>query len=249
MGTRGGTLTVRVESLTAVEPFSAGTTELASGNYARLTVADTGSGMDAATVERIFDPFFTTKEVGQGTGLGLSVVHGIVRTHEGGIAVKSSPGQGTEFEIYFPASRARAAGAPRAVRDDMRGRGERILYVDDEESTVRATARVLERLGYQVVAEVDPRRALEIFERAPMRFDAVIMNFHMPKITALDLSRKLLGIRPRLPVIVTSGRIEPEDARALQELGIVEIILKPSSVDDLGGALHRLLGRSHRWKV
>jgi PAS domain S-box-containing protein len=239
MRPRGGRLTVRLEAVSLeADDVPAG---LRPGRHARLTVADTGCGMDTATLDRIFEPFFTTKPVGEGTGLGLSVVHGIVKSHEGAITVESHPGAGTTFRIYFPeAGAGAAAGAPPAAAD-VRGQGERVLHVDDEEAIVYMTGRLLEGAGYRVSGFTDARRALEAFCADPGGFDVVITDLAMPGLPGLDLAREIRRLRADVPVVLTSGYVRPEDATVLLDLPRAELVLKPRLVTDLAPALHRLL--------
>jgi CheY-like chemotaxis protein len=241
MGQAGGRLTVRVDPVT-VEPGAAGVPpELPPGRYVVLSVSDTGCGMDAATRERIFEPFFTTKPVGEGTGLGLSVVHGIVKGHEGAIAVESRSGAGTTFRLYFPAAdrRALVRAAPPAA--DVHGQGEHVLYVDDEEALVYMTTRILERAGYRVTGSSDARRAVETFRAAPGAFDAVVTDLAMPGVSGIALAEEMRAARPDVPLVFTSGYVRPEDVERLRAFPRSAVVLKPDLVRDLAPALHRLL--------
>jgi PAS domain S-box-containing protein len=242
MQERGGLLSARLDAVTVDTGNTEHPSHLQPGRYARLTIADNGAGMDAATQQRIFEPFFTTKAHGQGTGLGLSVVHGIVRSHDGAIAVASEVGQGTTFRLYFPQSNEAAADEP-AERVHAAGNGQRILYVDDEEALVFLTTRVLERMGYQVTGRTDARQALSEFRTDPMQFDAVVSDLSMPGMTGPELARALLAIRPDLPIVLTSGYIRDEDMKIVRELKIRDLVLKPNTVEDLGDSLHRVLTR------
>ena len=244
MGQAGGRLTVRLDPIT-VEPGAAAVPpELRPGRYVVLSVSDTGCGMDAATCERIFEPFFTTKPVGEGTGLGLSVVHGIVKSHDGAIAVDSQPGAGTTFHLYFPAAdhRATPRAAPKAP--DVRGQGEHVLYVDDEEALVYMTSRLLERAGYRVTGFTDARRALEEFRASSAAFDAVVTDLAMPGLSGLALAAEIRQSRPDVPLVFTSGYVRPEEVEPLRQFAHAAIVLKPDLVTGLAPALHRLLGHS-----
>ena len=249
IGRAPGRLDLRADRAVLETTLVAGSVELPPGLYARLTVEDTGSGIAEAIVERIFDPFFTTKEPGEGTGLGLSVVDGIMKSYGGGILVRSTPGKGTAFTLYFPAAQAgvpsraqtEAADEPAARADPGHGEGKRVLCIDDEPAIVRVTTRALQGRGYRVTGHSDARRALEAFASDPTQFDVVVTDFSMPTISGLDLARRLLQIRPGIPIVVTSGRFGPEDFRALREIGVGELVLKPTSTDDLHAALTRLL--------
>jgi CheY-like chemotaxis protein len=247
----GGVLSVRVEPFVISSSVDAAENDipstLAPGNYARLIVSDTGSGMEPGTLGRIFEPFFTTKAAGQGTGLGLSVVHGIMRSHDGAIAVQSAPGAGSTFYLYFPQAREQVdtASTMPALRT-VAGSGQRILYVDDEEALVFLATRVLERLGYEVTGRTDAKQALADFRADPTKFDAVISDLSMPGMTGPELARALLAIRSDLPIVLTSGYLRDEDTKLARELGIRDLVLKPNTVDGLGEALHRVLSTNNR---
>ena len=215
--------------------------ELHSGRYVRLSVSDSGCGMSRETVARIFEPFFTTKPQGEGTGLGLSVVHGIMKSHDGAVTVYSEPGKGTAFHLYFPAASGEVPAAPDAAAPAPRGHGERVLYVDDEEPLVYLTMQVLGRLGYDVTGFVEAEAALKAFLAEPDRFDVVITDLSMPRMSGRDLAARILEVRPDLPVILATGYIRPQDTESARRLGIRDLILKPNTVDDLGPILHRIL--------
>jgi CheY-like chemotaxis protein len=176
---------------------------LAPGPYARLTIHDTGHGMESEVLEHIFEPFFTTKAVGEGTGLGLAVVHGIVTNHGGAITVTSVPGQGATFTIYLPCvDDAPVEGLPEV--SVLRGH-ERILFVDDEEALARWGQLTLEPLGYHVVACTSSTEALRLFQHAPQAFDLLITDQTMPGMTGEVLAREVWRIRPELPIILCTG--------------------------------------------
>jgi len=215
--------------------------ELHSGRYVRLSVSDSGCGMSRETVARIFEPFFTTKPQGEGTGLGLSVVHGIMKSHDGAVTVYSEPGKGTAFHLYFPVASGEVPAAPDAAAPAPRGHGERVLYVDDEEPLVYLTMQVLGRLGYDVTGFVEAEAALKAFLAEPDRFDVVITDLSMPRMSGRDLAARILEVRPDLPVILATGYIRPQDTESARRLGIRDLILKPNTVDELGPILHRIL--------
>jgi PAS domain S-box-containing protein len=214
---------------------------VSSRGWVRLSVEDTGCGMTPDIVERIFDPYFTTKNVGEGTGLGLSVVHGIVKALDGEIRVGSRPGEGTRFEIFLPVS---APGQPEPPADPalpVTG-GGRVLLLDDEPALLRVTALRLERAGFSVLAHNDPAQALERFALDPDAFDVVLTDHTMPVMTGIDFARKVRGIRPDLPVILCSGHHEVADSTEWH--GIVEgMLAKPFEEDDLLRLLHRCMSR------
>ena len=238
---QGGTLRVTLEEakFDADRPLSHST--LLAGTYARLVVEDTGTGMDAATLARIFEPFFTTKEVGKGTGLGLSLVYGIVTDSGGAIDVTATPGRGSCFAIYLP-----RVDSPIIAEDPdqgpvQRGRGERVLVVDDEEAIVAVTSEVLKNLGYEPVGCADGNAALSAFEAAPERVDAVIADEVMPGLTGTELARALRGPRPGLPVILMSGYTGPIMSERALAAGITEVLKKPVQSREIAGALARAL--------
>ena len=240
---RPGTLTVSLGSFQPDENFMRLHPEFRPMEYARLTVADTGHGMDAGTMERIFEPFYTTKPVGKGTGLGLAVVHGIVQSHEGIVTVESQVGYGTTFHLYFPARKPETALAETAATNIPSGQGQRILLVDDEQVLTKVMERLLVRLNYQVTSCNSAREAVALFQRDPAQFDLVITDLTMPELNGLEVARQICAVRPNLPILLASGFISaqlPEDAR---QAGICELIEKPTSVATLAGTLRRVLAR------
>lgn len=212
----------------------------APGRYAMLSVTDDGGGMDPATLARAFDPFFTTKPSGQGTGLGLSVVHGIMKGHAGSAAVRSRPGTGTTVELYFPAAEAPVTTAPPPRRAEEGPRSGALLYVDDDEAILLLARRALGRLGYRVTTHGDPRAAVDAFRARPDGFDAVITDISMPEMSGFEVAREILGVRATTPVVVTSGYIRPEDEAQAALLGVRALIAKPNTVDELAEALDRI---------
>jgi len=237
MAERGGVLSVALEHAELREGTIAG---LKEGLYTHLTVSDNGSGMDSATLARVFEPFFTTKPQGQGTGLGLSVVHGIVSSHSGAIQAKSSLGRGTSFDLYFPAA-AETAGAQTASKSMMRkGAGEHILLIDDEPAVGEVTQHQLEKLGYRVTTFQDSSKALAAFTDNPASFDAVLSDLSMPFISGLEVVSTIGALRPELPVVLASGFFQTSDQEAAKELGVKEFLTKPFSSGILAAALARV---------
>ena len=242
MEEQGGTLTVDLEScrLDAPEKIDPA---LAPGTYACLTVADTGMGMAPETLDRIFTPFFTTKERGKGTGMGLSVVHGIVTDMNGTVQVQSTPGRGSEFRVYLPA----AENGPdtdfdQALQSPLTGGTERILLVDDEKPIVVMETRILSRLGYRVTAFTDSSDALTAFRNDPERFDLVITDVAMPDMAGDRLALELKKIRPGIPILLCTGfseRMTPEKIRAL---GVQGLLTKPMLTRDLDRTLRKIFG-------
>jgi PAS domain S-box-containing protein len=243
IGDRPGTITVRLAGRVVTSDDCLGTPGLHEGPYICLTISDDGCGMDRATLDRVFDPFFTTKPVGQGTGLGLSVVHGIVSSYDGAISAYSQPGQGTSFLLYFPASEASGPDAAPLVAPPAphASHHENILFIDDEEALVMLGTLLLGRLGYHVTGHVDALAAITEFRADPNRFAAVITDLSMPRISGFEVARQLRSIRPDIPIVLASGYVRPEDELQAATLGIQRVLLKPSTVDALAQTLDEIL--------
>ncbi len=244
MGDRGGVLELRLAPFVVDADFARTSADLREGRYVRLTVIDSGCGMDTATVDRIFEPFFTTKAPGQGTGLGLSVVHGIVRSHDGAIVVQSRPGRGTTFHLYFPAADGAESESEPAPSGAPRGNGERILFVDDEETLVFLARRGLEKCGYAFSGFTHPDGGLKAFLAQPSAFDLVVTDLAMPGMTGLDFAREILRVRPEMPILLTSGYLRPQDEEVARRLGIREFIAKPAVIGTLSRSIQAALGQS-----
>jgi PAS domain S-box-containing protein len=217
---------------------------LAPGRYARLSVGDTGHGMDEKTVERIFEPFFTTKLPGEGTGLGLAVVHGIIRSHNGLITVASAPGEGTRFTVYFPAVEPSVPTAPKIVETPPRGNRQRVLLVDDEPAITAVASKILARLGYQVSAFNNPVDALAAFDASPGSFELLLTDFTMPQMTGMDLASRIRGARASLPIIICTGHQGRIDEAEMKRLGGLVVVEKPFRAHALAGALRQALSVS-----
>jgi two-component system, cell cycle sensor histidine kinase and response regulator CckA len=243
MRENGGTLDISVEDTELVRDKGAGRTDLKPGSYVKLTVADSGTGIKPETVHRIFDPFFTTKGLGEGTGLGLSVVYGIVSGYGGTVTVQSNPGAGSSFSVYFPALAEDAEAEEEPLKAFPKGCG-RVLFVDDEEILVDMGRDMLEGLGYQVTATTDSTRALEIFCAAPERFELVITDMTMPGMTGVELSRKILSIRPQLPIILCTGYSELITEDTAKALGIQGFAMKPLSLGSFAELISQVLNFS-----
>ena len=213
------------------------------GLNVQLSVRDTGSGMDAPTIERVFEPFFTTKPVGQGTGLGLAVVHGIMRTHEGTVQVESTPGVGSVFTLNFPPAHPDAVPAAAEVRQPsiVRGRGQRVMYVDDDEALVFLVDRALSRKGFSVSTFTDPHEAAAVLRERPLDFDLLVTDYNMPGYCGVDLLREARQIRPDLPVALASGYVTAEIEQSALAEGARALIHKPNDVDELCDTVQRLL--------
>ena len=216
--------------------------EMQPGDYLVLSVKDTGSGMDEEVKERIFEPFFTTKPVGEGTGLGLSVVYGIVKNHKGGITVYSEPGKGSVFKVYFPKVDTGVSVEAETSKPIPIPRGnERILLLDDEEFIVKAVQNMLEHLGYKVTALMDNREALKLFSADPSQFDLVITDQTMPFMTGEDLGKELMRIRPDIPVILCTGYSDLISSEKAIAMGFRGFIMKPFTVREGAELVRRVL--------
>ncbi len=236
---QNGAITVQLAVFQVDEDFSQTHPDLRPGRYVRLSVSDNGRGIPPETMGRIFEPFFTTKAPGEGTGLGLSVVHGLIKSFDGAITVYSEPGHGTTFHLYFPALEFGATATQPEERAEPRGRGERILFVDDEPVLAMLGERFLTRLGYQPVIKTDARAALALFREDP--FDLVITDLTMPHISGIELARSVWATRPDTRVVLTTGYSATLDSQRAQEIGFRELLLKPYTVHSLGEALQRAL--------
>jgi len=238
MKDKPGQIQIKLEKILVDEAHAAAQKKLRPGLYARLSVSDTGSGMDQRTLKKIFEPFFTTKPPGEGTGLGLSVVHGIMNSHDGAITVYSQPGDGTIFQLYFPAHHAEQLVESDLTEAAPRGRGERILFVDDEEMLVQLGQKTLTELGYEVVTAKHPSAALDLVRAEPARFALVVTDQTMPGMTGIMLASKLQQIRADLPIILTTGYSQRLNAERIEEAGIHQLLTKPTSIHTLGTAVH-----------
>jgi PAS domain S-box-containing protein len=241
MREKGGTLTLGLEDVDPDEGFYAEHPGLQKGRYLKLSVADTGHGMDPPLLARVFEPFFTTKERGEGTGMGLSVVLGIVKAHRGAITVDSRVGEGTHFAIYLPAAEGDELQDLCRVIADLPTGSERILLVDDETTLVDLSRQMLERLGYQVTAFSSSTEALAWFEANPNGSDLVITDMTMPRMSGDELARRILAVRPDIPVILCTGYSESISKEKAQALGIREFVYKPMVISELAHTLRKAL--------
>jgi len=214
--------------------------ELKPGPYVKLAVSDTGHGIDASVIERIFDPYFTTKGLGEGTGLGLAVVRGIVKSHDGAVAVHSEPQLGTTFHVFLPKIEGKVAQEAAAFEALPTG-NERILFVDDEQALVDLGKELLESLGYKVAAVTSSVEALELFRSKPDAFDLVITDLTMPGLTGTELARELLAILPNIRIILCTGFSELVDETGVQDMGICEFVTKPYVLSSLSATIRKVL--------
>jgi PAS domain S-box-containing protein len=237
----GGTLRVSLDAVRTETARAPTIGTLAPAQYVVLRVADTGTGIAPEIVDKIFDPFFTTKEVGTGTGLGLSLVHGIVAEVGGAIDVASTPGVGSTFTVYLPRSGDALESSQKEEPDLPRGDGQRVLVVDDEEPLVRLTTRTLEELGYEPTGFTSSTAALAAFRADPQRFDALITDERMPGMSGSALIREVRGIRERIPVVLMSGFVGGAVASRARAAGAEEVLKKPLSARELAASLARVL--------
>ncbi len=226
---------------TVLEPLEERDMIHGSGKYLVLTVADNGRGMPPEVMEKIFDPYFTTKEKGRGTGLGLSVVFGIVKEMNGEIKVHSEVGAGSEFTVYLPLAAESCSGEPPKIGERPEKGSERILLVDDEPAIVGLEAQILGRLGYKVDARLDSKDALAVFQENPMHYDLVITDMTMPGMTGDQFARAVLETRPGMPVIICTGFSEKMGQAEAEKMGIQGYLMKPVTGSDLAKTVRRVL--------
>ncbi len=238
-----GSISIRLKEIT-LDPNGLARSTLTKGRYVRLTVADTGCGIEPAIVDKIFEPYFTTKVQGKGTGLGLAVVYGIVKENGGDIKAYSEPGNGTTFSVYLPRMENSPTFLPdQVVAPDQTGT-ERILLVDDEEPIVRMEKQMLERLGYQVSERTSSTDALKAFRTSPDTFDLVITDMAMPHMTGVQLAKEMNAIRPDLPILICTGFSERLDESKVKSFGVKGILMKPVIKSEMAKTVRRVLDAS-----
>ena len=238
MAESGGELEVGLNEVHLDDDTAAQVQGLSAGAYVVLSVSDQGPGISEAIQERIFDPFFTTKKPGEGTGMGLAVVHGIVKRHGGVVLVHSELGKGTAFQVFLPM--AEMLAEDEHEEDILPAGSGRVLYVDDEKALVDIGCEMLKSLGYEVVARTSSVEALEAFRHQPDRFDYIIADQNMPNMSGLELATKAMDVRPDIPVILCTGFSEVVSYGHAQDIGVKDIIMKPMLKRQLAEALHRV---------
>ena len=239
-----GHIEVGLEALSAETAAALELGDLPAGPCAHLWVRDTGCGMETSLVERIFDPFFTTKPPGHGTGLGLSVVHGIVRGHLGVVQVQSQPGEGSTFHVYLPAVAPAPfdegpGGGP--VDDKAPGVGQHVIYVDDDEVMVLMVQRLLQRAGYRVTTCTAPAQLLALLREQPALGDLVVSDYNMPEMSGVELAIELARLRPALPVVISSGYIADELRQQARAVGVRALLKKENTLEELPGLVQQVL--------
>ena len=242
-GQPAGRLAVTLDAFQPDEAFIQLHPDLRTIKYARLTVTDTGHGMDARILQRVFEPFFTTKPVGKGTGLGLAVVHGIVESHDGVITVESLPGQGATFRLYFPEQVQDMFLAGVSESKIPCGKGERILVVDDEATLIGMYQRLLKALKYAGTVTTSPQEAVSLVRKNPAQFDLVITDLTMPEMSGLELARQIRALRMDLPVILATGFKSTVTDRQLLDAGICQLLDKPIPMTTFANVLRDVLGK------
>nr|MBL0731588.1 response regulator [Desulfobacterales bacterium] len=239
-----GLLEVRLYEVDVDQDTASGHADLQTGHYQKLTVSDNGEGIKPAIMDRIFDPFFTTKGPGKGTGMGLAVIHGIIKRCKGAIMVDSEPGKGTTFQIFFPSTDAKIVEKIEFHKNIPNG-NEKILYIDDEKQIIEFGREILEGLGYKVIATTSATDALEIFRAEPDSFDMVITDMTMPGMTGMELARKISIISPGIPIILCSGYNSASTTKEEAiEAGIREIMMKPFTRYEIATVIRNMLDKS-----
>lgn len=230
-----GTIEIELSQASERDVETMLSTEKAAACYARISVADDGKGIPRESIDRIFEPFFTTKGAGQGTGLGLAVVHGIVKSHEGVITVQSKVGIGTTITIFLPLCEGRHKLESQQSTENLKveGEGQHVLYVDDDDAMLSMVRRILTRSGYKVSTFDHPDKALAAFRENPGQFDLVVTDQNMPGASGIDVAREVHAIRPGMPVALISGYLSDDLVHAAEQVNVIELIYKPNTVDEL----------------
>ncbi len=246
MQKQGGSLKVTLEEVELTQGYAALHPDLKPGKHLKLTVNDTGHGMPTDVQARIFDPFFTTKEMGEGTGMGLSVVHGIVKHHRGAIHVHSEPGSGTRFTLYFPVE-AKISKTMEPGPKSIRGGNESVLFVDDEIGIVDIGKQMLEQLGYTVTTLTSSIEALDLFKTRPEQFDLILTDLTMPDMTGNELAKKCLRIRPDIPIILCTGFSNERTKEMTKAKEIKAFLQKPILKRELAETIRKVLDQGDGW--
>ena len=249
IGNQKGVIEISLKKIEIGEESIGDLKNLEPGPYLKLTVKDSGHGIEHKVKERIFDPFFTTRHTGEGTGMGLAVILGIIKTCGGDIQVESEPGKGTGFHLFFPCLNIEEK--PREISHfhaalPITSPSERLLFVDDEKMLVEVQQQMLERLGYHVITATSAPEALDLFSADPEIFDLVITDHAMPGMTGIDLTRKILDIRPDVPVILCTGLTKATIHQEAKAAGIAELIMKPIIMKDLAGLIREVLDKHYK---
>jgi CheY-like chemotaxis protein len=240
MREKGGVITLTLSEARFNSTADVPAPDIAPGTYVKFSVEDTGRGIPPELINRVFEPFFTTKQQGEGSGLGLSVVHGIIRSHRGAVTVASEPGKGATFTIYLP--RYKAPLTDESEDEGLVATGtERILFIDDEPQLAEMGGEMLRGLGYDVTRKTNPREALALFRLNPSNFDLVVTDQTMPEISGLELANELLTTRPDLPIVLCTGFSHQVDATSAQGAGVRAFVHKPLTKSEIGRVIRRVL--------
>lgn len=242
MKEEGGILEVSLHSVTLDEDAASKLKDLIPGNYVKLTVSDTGTGIEPDVMERIFLPYFTTKEAGEGSGMGLSFIRGIVSNHKGMITVDSTPGKGTTFDVFFPSIEGHVEHDIE-VSDALQRGDENLLFVDDVPEMVNSYRSALVRLGYEVSGRTSSIEALEAFKAQPDKYDLIITDQAMPHLTGQMMAKEMMAIRPDIPIIICAGHGDGLDEDTAKEMGIAAVIMKPIVMRDIAGTIRDVLSK------
>ena len=241
MEERGGILTIELDDQIFDEKHASRHPDMAPGDYIKLTVHDTGDGMPDDILTRIFDPFFTTKTKEKGTGMGLSVVHGIIKNHRGIIIVESEQKVGTAFKIFLPIVKSEKRDEDIIIPDSIPRGTERILFVDDEKSLVKIGKQGLESLGYKVEGLTDSIQALKLFNENPEDFDLVVTDMTMPNLRGDELAKKMIAVRSDIPIILCTGYSKIIDNERASAMGISSLVIKPVLMRELAVVIRNIL--------
>ncbi|MEO6992995.1 MAG: PAS domain S-box protein, partial [Lacunisphaera sp.] len=244
MRAKGGLLDVSLSGISLIGGHADSKANLPAGRYVLLKIADTGHGMSAETMERMYEPFFTTKPVGEGTGLGLAVVHGIVQSNDGAITVASTVGEGTTFKLYFPAREARPGTTqPWPLPAAKTGKGEHVVFVDDEVSIAEVARIMLGKLGYRTTVFTDPRQALLYFQTSSEEISLLMTDLSMPSISGIELIRGVNRNQPTIPAVLLTGYGKAFDSNAAVGLNISDVIHKPFTMEQLAASIETALAK------
>jgi len=238
----GGILEVTVENMFLEKEAADKSPDLSAGAYLKIMVSDTGPGIPVEIIDQIFDPYFTTKEMGQGSGMGLSMVHSIVKKHGGTISVDSRSGSGATFSILFPIIDEKPEGEFE-MDDDFAPGTEAILFVDDEKAIADMAQKILQRIGYRVEARLNPKESLALFKEAPYMFDLIITDMTMPQMTGVTLFEKIKDIRPDIPIIICTGHSALMNEEKAKELGVAAYVMKPINMKALSATIRDVLDK------
>ncbi len=236
----GGAFKVAVSDAGEINQDILAYAQLAKGAYYRLTIEDEGIGMDANVLGKIFDPFYSTKNQGEGTGLGLSVVMGIIKDHGGGVNVTSQPGRGSLFEILLPQFKGLEPSRQDAKAEMTRGNGH-VLLVDDQQSVLQAVSAMLAQVGYQITTMTSAQKSLAVFQQSSEIFDLVIVDYDMPEMNGLDLARGIVELAPHIPIILVSGSLEEEVAEKAKAAGVKKVLFKPLPMVDFAEIVNQVI--------